>query len=249
MRILLVSDLHYALPQLDWVVKAAPGFDLVVMAGDHLDIASAVPLEAQSVVILRYAALVREATALAISSGNHDLTGPDEHGEQSALWLPEARAAGAATDFDSLVLGDTLVTVCPWWDGEIGRQAVDALLARDAHRRPRHWVWVYHWPPMDSPTCWTGKRHYGDAELTGWIERHRPEAVLCGHVHESPMKPAGSWVDRIGTTWVFNAGRQIGAVPARIEIDLDERLAVWESLLGYEEQPLDEPAPRARTVF
>ena len=31
MRILLVSDLHYTLPQLDWVVRAAPSFDLVVM--------------------------------------------------------------------------------------------------------------------------------------------------------------------------------------------------------------------------
>jgi len=28
MRILLVSDLHYTLPQLDWVVRAAPSFDL-----------------------------------------------------------------------------------------------------------------------------------------------------------------------------------------------------------------------------
>ena len=42
LRILLVSDLHYTLPQLDWVVRAAPRFDLVVLAGDHFDISSAV---------------------------------------------------------------------------------------------------------------------------------------------------------------------------------------------------------------
>ena len=58
MRILLVSDLHYTLPQLDWVVRAAPGFDLVVLAGDSLDISSIVPLEAQSVVVLRYLSLL-----------------------------------------------------------------------------------------------------------------------------------------------------------------------------------------------
>ena len=40
-RILLVSDLHYTLPQLDWVVRSAPSFDLVVLAGDQLDIARA----------------------------------------------------------------------------------------------------------------------------------------------------------------------------------------------------------------
>ena len=79
---------------------------------------------------------------------------------------------------------------------------------------------MYHWPPLGSPTCWTGRRHYGDADLGGWIDEHRPDIVLTGHVHEPPFKPDGAWADRIGDTWVFNAGRQIGPVPARIEIDL-----------------------------
>ena len=135
LRILLVSDLHYTLPQLDWVVRSAPSFDLVVMAGDHLDISSAVALDAQSVVILRYLALIRNATLVAASSGNHDLTGPDAQGEQAALWLGETRAAGVATDGDSLWIGDTLITVCPWWDGPLGRTALEAQLAADAARR------------------------------------------------------------------------------------------------------------------
>src|SRR5262249_25737437 len=40
MRGLLVSDLHYALRQFDWVQAAARRFDLVVVAGDSLDISS-----------------------------------------------------------------------------------------------------------------------------------------------------------------------------------------------------------------
>ena len=107
MRILLVSDLHYRLPQCDWVVRVAPSFDLVVPAGDHLDINSAVSLDAQSVVILRYLSLLRSAGDVAVSSGNHDLTGPDGQGEQAALWFSEARLAGVPTDGDSLLLGDT----------------------------------------------------------------------------------------------------------------------------------------------
>ena len=87
LRILLVSDLHYTLPQFDWVVRSAPSFDLVVLAGDHLDISSSVPLDAQSVVVLRYLSLLRSVGHVAVSSGNHDLTGPDDDGEQSALWL------------------------------------------------------------------------------------------------------------------------------------------------------------------
>ena len=140
MRILLVSDLHYTLPQLDWVVRRAPSFDLVVLAGDHLDISSTVSLDAQSVVMLRYLALLHAAGRVAVSSGNHDLTGPDGNGEQSALWLGKARAAGVPTDGDSLWVGDTLITICPWWDGPLGRLALEAQLAADGLRRPARWL-------------------------------------------------------------------------------------------------------------
>ena len=249
MRILLVSDLHYSLPQLDWVVRATPSFDLVVMAGDHLDIGSAVPLDAQSVVILRYLALVKHAGNVVVSSGNHDLTGPDASGEQAAVWLAEARAAGIPTDGDSLLFGATLVTICPWWDGPIGRAALDTRLAMDAARRPARWIWVYHWPPLGSPTCWTGRRHYGDADVAKWIDQHQPELVLTGHVHEPPFKPDGAWADRIGKTWVFNAGHQIGPVPAHIQIDLAAGTASWRSMLGSEDLCLTDTTAPSRTVF
>lgn len=248
MRVLLVSDLHYTLPQLDWVVGAAPDFDLVVVAGDLLDISSTVSLDAQCVVVLRYLSMLHDTGHVVVGSGNHDLTGPDANGEQSALWLASARAAGVPSDGDSLVLDDALVTVCPWWDGPAGRDAVAAQLAADAVRRPARWIWVYHWPPLGSPTCWTGKRDYGDTELGGWIDEHRPDVVLTGHVHGPPFRRDGAWADRIGDTWVFNAGRQIGPVPARVELDFDAGLATWFSLAGVEELRLDDVAAPARTV-
>ncbi len=249
MRILLVSDLHYALPQLDWVVAASASYDLVVVAGDTLNIRSAVPLEAQSEVALRYLSRLQAETALVVASGNHDLTGPDGAGEQSALWLGEARRAGVRTDGSSLRTGDALVTVCPWWDGPVGRAAVAEQLAADAGDRPRWWAWVYHWPPLGSPTCWTGKRDYGDVDLRGWIGEHGPDLVLAGHVHESPFRPDGAWADRIGPTWVFNPGNQIGPVPTHVEIDLEAGWARWSSLLGVEQIDLAAEQAPARTLF
>ena len=249
MRILLVSDLHYRLPQFDWVVRVASSFDLVVLAGDHLDISSPVSLEAQSVVVLKYLSLLHSAGAVAVSSGNHDLTGPDAQGEQTALWLSEARSAGVPTDGDSLLLGDTLVTICPWWDGPASRAALETKLAVDAAKRPRCWIWVYHWPPLGSPTCWTGRRHYGDADLGGWIDQHRPDMVLTGHVHQPPFRPDGAWADRIGNTWIFNAGHQIGPIPAHIEIDTTAASAAWRSLLGGEDLRLVDAQAPPRTVF
>jgi predicted phosphodiesterase len=236
-RLLLVSDLHYVLPQFDWVVDAAADYDVVVIAGDSLDVSSPVPLDAQSVVVLRYAELIGERTRVVISSGNHDLTGPDAQGEQCALWLDDARAKQIPTDGDSIMVGDTLITVCPWWDGPIGREAVEALLRRDAGSRPARWVWVYHWPPVDSGTSWIGE--------------FRPDIVLTGHVHQSPFKPEGRWVDRVGDTWVFNAGNQIGKMPAHIDIEIDDgaATATWISMLGIEHQDLTSPAAADRTVF
>ncbi|MGE0877185.1 MAG: metallophosphoesterase [Acidimicrobiia bacterium] len=248
MRLLLVSDLHYTLPQLDWVVTSASQFDLVVMAGDHLDISSAVAPAAQIAVIQEYVTRLRQITRVVVSSGNHDLTGPDTNGEQAALWLGASAGPNVVIDGGSLDAGNTLVSVFPWWDGPIGREAVCAQLDADAARRPERWIWVYHWPPLGSPTTWTGKRSYGDGDLAAWIEQHRPDVVLTGHVHQPPFKADGAWADRIGETWVFNPGRQIGAEPTYIDIDFDYGEAMWSSYLGREFLKLTDAAAPARSV-
>ena len=50
-RCLVVADLHYSLPQFDWLLSAAAHFDLVIFAGDALDVASYVDFRAQIVVV------------------------------------------------------------------------------------------------------------------------------------------------------------------------------------------------------
>lgn len=88
------------------------------------------------------------------------------------------------------------------------------------------------------PRVWTGSRYYGDEELNRWIGQHRLDIVLCGHVHQSPFMAHGSWIDRIGTTTVFNAGRQPGRIPTHIEVDTATGLARWSSMEGQDEQTL-----------
>lgn len=244
MKCLLVSDLHYTLKQLDWVDRVATDFDVVIIAGDHLDIASAVALEAQIVVVLKYLQRLGSRARLLVSSGNHDLNTRDEHGEKVARWMTRVRRLGVVADGDAVEVADTLFTVCPWWDGPETRKAVDAQLTRDAERRSGAWAWVYHAPPSDSPTSWNGTRHYGDEALVGWIRRHRPTMVLSGHIHQSPFREGGSWVDRIDDTWIFNAGRQIGPVPTHIIIDTTAGRATWHSLAGNQVVPLDAPLVR-----
>jgi len=243
MKCLLVSDLHYTLKQLDWLQSVAERFEIVVVAGDHLDISSTVALEAQIVVILKYLQRAHARTKVLVSSGNHDLNSTNAAGEKFAAWMSRVRRLGVATDGDVVEIGDTVFSVCPWWDGPSSRAEVDAQLERDsalvrAGGRARRWVWVYHSPPDESPTSWGGKQHYGDRDLVAWIARHQPDIVMTGHIHQSPFRAGGSWVDRIGATWVFNSGRQIGPVPCHIVVDDDERRAMWFSLAGNEQVDL-----------
>jgi len=244
MKFLLVSDLHYALKQYDWAAAVAPAFDVVVIAGDHLDIASQLDGSVQIIVILKYLKLLAERTRIIASSGNHDLDLRDDTGEKVARWMNKVRQLGIPTDGDTVAFDGTLVTICPWWDGPSAKQAVQAQIERDAAKPKECWVWVYHAPPQGSPTSWDGHRFYGDTELAAWIETYKPDIVFAGHIHQAPFRKGGSWVDRIGPTWVFNCGQQIGPTPTHVIVNTDAREAAWFSLAGAELVRLDLPLRR-----
>lgn len=244
MKCLLISDLHYAIKQFDWVLSMARAFQVVIIAGDHLDVSSTVDIRAQAVVILKYFKRLHDVTQLIVCSGNHDLDTRNAAGEKIARWMGKARQLGVSTDGDCLHQDDTVFTICPWWDGPQTREMVGKQLAADAVKPKAKWIWVYHAPPDTSPTSWSGRTNLGDAYLRQWIEHYQPDMVLAGHIHQSPFRQGGSWVDRLGSTWVFNAGRYAGARPAHIVFDTDEHMALWFSLAGAEVVHLDEPFRR-----
>jgi Icc-related predicted phosphoesterase len=213
MRCLVVADLHYSLPQFDWLISAAPRFDLVIFAGDALDVGSLVDFRAQIVVVKKYLARLSGMTRVIVCSGNHDLDERSPEGEKISRWIGDVRELGIACDGDSLTIGETLFTVCPWWDGPLVKQRIDSQLREAAAKRLKRWIWVHHAPPANSPISWGGKRFFGDTELVQWIQSYQPSMVISGHVHQSPFIPEGSWFDQLGNTWVFNAGLQSGGPP------------------------------------
>jgi Icc-related predicted phosphoesterase len=237
MRLLLTSDLHYKLRQYDWLIGMAAKFDVVVVAGDHIDAFLPVPSEVQIAALSATLTAVARQSRLLVCSGNHDLNARNGEGEKTADWLDAVRSAALAVDGDSVVVDDTLFTLCPWWDGPHARARLERELDERSRQRSGRWIWVYHAPP-EGALSWTGKRHFGDALLAELIRRHSPTAVLCGHIHEAPFKSGGSWIDRVGDTWLFNAGGQIGDVPARVEIDFAGHTARWISLAGADERSL-----------
>lgn len=245
MRWLLVADLHYSLPKFDWLLQIAADYDLVIFAGDALDVGSIVDFRAQTLVVRKYLERIAGITPIIVCSGNHDLDSRSESGEKVARWINDLQTLGIASDGDSIVLGDTLFTICPWWDGPVVREKLAAQLEADCARRSGlRWVWVHHAPPSDSPTSWSGSRSLGDTDLEQWIARYSPDLVIAGHIHQSPFVKDGSWIDRLGTTWVFNTGFQFGAPPAFIALDIAAGEAVWMSAMGVQVVRLDAPLHR-----
>src|ERR1700755_2446041 len=94
MRCLVVADLHYSLPQFDWLVNAAAHFDVVVIAGDALDIGSVGGFRPQIVVVKKYLEILSGVTRVILCSGNHDLDERDEAGEKISRWISDSSALG-----------------------------------------------------------------------------------------------------------------------------------------------------------
>jgi hypothetical protein len=86
-------------------------------------------------------------------------------------------------------------------------------------------------------------KQFGDEALRDWVAGYAPDFVLSGHIHQSPFRAGGSWIDRLGSSWLFNAGCQIGPVPVHMILDTDASSVTWFSLAGNEEARLDADAP------
>jgi len=226
-RILVVSDLHYRLAHFDWLVRAADGVDVVALVGDLADVVSPVPVELQVVVLEKYLGLLSDRAVVLVASGNHDLDGPGAHGEQVAGWLQRPRAGAIHVDGASVDIDGVRFTVCPWWDGPVAREQVERQLVSAAADRPDRWAWLYHAPPAGTVLCRDGRREFPDHHLAAWIQDHEPDMVFCGHIHQAPWIDGGSWNARLGPTWVFNAGRQVGPVPPHLTWDTDARTVEW----------------------
>ena len=241
MRLLFVADLHYELKQFDWLMSQVGSFDAVVIGGDLLELCGMLETDVQVVVVEKYLNRICQQKPLLVCSGNHDGDARSTADESICNWLHDVKAGQLYVDGDCVEMEDTLITICPWWDGPVSRAEVEGLFARDAEKPRKRWVWIHHAPPDKSPVSWAGKKFGGDEFLVEWIKRYQPDLVLSGHIHNAPFLPKGSWLDRLGKTWVFNPGRQIGPCPAYLIFDLEKMTVEWSSLADQVLRQLDAP--------
>jgi hypothetical protein len=211
-----------------------------------LDLSGLATTEAQIVVVRAYLERLTAATRIVLCSGNHDLD-QEEDGERVASWIATSDGLPLCRDGQHIVVDGVLVSALPWWDGPRSRAAVARQIECDGATRQGPWIWAHHAPPADSGLSWGGVRHYGDRDLLALIDRHRPDFVFSGHVHQAPFVSGGTWAERIGSSWCFNMGQQLGPVPAHIALNLDRSEAVWLSQAGPERLSLS-PGSRPEPI-
>ena len=241
MRLLVLADLHYALPQYDWVMEVAGRFDIVIIAGDHLDTSSLVDLGAQSVVVQKYIGRLREKARLLICSGNHDLDSKNEAAKRSPAGSSIRADRASARTAIRLAIGDTLFTICPWWDGRRARGDRPAARGRRAGASGAL-IWVHHVPPRTTPISWDGqpllRRHRAGAvdrrAQAGFrLLRPRPSGALRPRwVVDRPCRHAPGCSTPAGNT----ARRRLtsSSIPSGV-------MALWFSAAGNQVVHLDQP--------
>ncbi|MDI1248815.1 MAG: metallophosphoesterase [Lacunisphaera sp.] len=201
-RILHTADLHGRIDWLRWLHRQAPEFDLVVIAGDLLDLRDDRRTKQK---IDQISALLQSFPGpLAFCSGNHDPV-PSDHGEEGPYWFRPLRRRNLWIDGDRFKLGGHDFH-CLGWGNPVppGRTGE---------------VWITHAPPDG---CIVGGSRYGhdfgDFELgQACRTEHGPSMVLCGHIHAPQC-----WQARVGQTLVLNPGHATDApYPNHIVLDFD----------------------------
>lgn len=242
MKIFHTTDPHSKWGHILTTVEAASPNSLIAISGDiHNWEAKATVDELQeNVKKLRHLAAkaAKKGCHIAVCSGNHD-DWATPYFYINWLVLDEPNLHGDLTN-KIIQIGEEeiLLTCFPWRDYEEpelldptsgavdGRRwkrdnyTTECILSRltegEKLREGRPWVWLHHNPPTFTEISGEGE---ASRILKYWIGKHKPTAVLCGHVHLAFLENEGGTSGHIGNTILSNPGRNRSQVRYNI-IDL-----------------------------
>lgn len=220
--------------QMEWLTNASQDYDVVIIAGDLLDITAYLSPREQIESVKPMLQSIAQNCDCIVCSGNHDFIKQDDAQEHSSSWLKEIESFGITTDGHQLLKDRYLFSVCSWWNTASERDHIIQKLQQAERKHADHWLWIHHAPPKGSSTAWTRKGNAGDPNLMKLIGKYQPSLVFSGHIHEAPFYADGHWNDRLGETVSLNAGQEPGNRPTHIVIDTDEASATYISSQGIE---------------
>ena len=241
MKLLLTADLHSRLDWLEWL--GSQQSDLIAVAGDLIEESNPAGDIPQIIAISEWCK--KFPGRLALSSGNHDAldwTVPIPPLSQEELevlrglrvtrhWMDGLERDTIITDSRSVLIdtgeGEIVVTTIPF---HADREQTTGLWEQGSALRESsgaRWLVLNHEPPAYTSV---GGRH-GSHNVFHKVRQYSPTYLLCGHIHYAPYY--GSFAQKMGTTWCFNAGyptsTKAASAPFPNHIVISHGVATWRA--------------------
>lgn len=194
MRILAFSDIHGSYKRVEEILSHESSFDALIIAGDLTTVGS--PKEAETA-IRRFQ---QYGKPLFVVAGNMDL--PEL--ETTFMNLGVSINARGVLHGDVGLFG---VSASPFTPMNTPYEISEDEIMKRAEAgwedvaSARWKLFVPHAPPRDTKVdkIILGK-HVGSTAVREFIEKHQPDLVICGHIHEA------RGMDKLGKTTIINCG-------------------------------------------
>jgi predicted MPP superfamily phosphohydrolase len=209
MKVLITADLHFRLHWFRWLIKRAPDFDLVCIAGDLLDMFNP---ETRLEQARQVRTLIRELTDIvpvAVCSGNHDNAGRIASHDRASVYggFIDLGSHPNITDGSTRKLDNLIVTTIPY---HCSQREKSIWLDRGytIHRQTGMvWIVLHHVPPTKGSGA-SGE----ELEAAGLLETYRPDYFVSGHNHSFPYITGQSWNQKLGDSRLLVPGQLLGAL-------------------------------------
>ncbi len=193
MRILAFTDIHGSYETVEDILGRESSFDAVIIGGDLTTHGS--PAETENA-LRRFQ---KSGKPLLVVAGNMD---PPELEETFLSLGVSINGKGIIID----TVGFFGVSASPFTPMHTPYEISEEEITRRAEagwnevRSAAKKIFVPHAPPRGTLDTIMAGMHVGSTAVRKFIEQRKPDAVVCGHIHEARGQ------DTIGTTKVVNCG-------------------------------------------
>ncbi len=219
LRILLMSDLHGAVPQLPAFNRN--NYDAVILAGD---LTNGTKVESRIDVCIQKLAFLG---AFYFLQGNSDYPALVEMNLSQKNAISLHKNVIRVGDYEILGSGGAttgLINYSAFSEAQFERNLREVFASAKA--TPNHQILVTHDPPFNTALDLNLRQeHVGSRSVRHIIEEKQPLLALCGHIHEA------RGIEKIHATTCVNSGAvKLGNGGAEILIDQDTIQVKWLDL-------------------
>jgi Icc-related predicted phosphoesterase len=206
MRIIAFTDIHGSYNRLEEILRKEASFDAVIIGGD---LTTHGTTDEAGSVILRLQKFGKPVFAVA---GNMDLPAFDSIYEALGVNINSKGVVVGDVGFFGVAGSSFTPMNTPYEISELEITQRATMGWRDV-TSARWKIFVPHAPPKGTTLdkLLIGK-HVGSAAVREFVELHQPDALVCGHIHES------RGIDLLGKTHMVNCGAAAHGYYAVIEL-------------------------------